>query len=436
MESPVPPRASCWGGIQWDAVENVFLDLFGGMGGLQAALNGGPVQVGPSTIIVVFETDAFCRALHVQRRSPGVFLSDEVGADKKAGSVLALVSEDCRRLRELRSLAPRLRHVQVCAGSPCQGFSVAGRGRGGDDPRSALIWTVMAVIATAHEMFAGTHVSVAYLLENVASMPDAQRDAISQVLGVQPQKVDAATVTPGTRERLFWASSGHVDIQPAEVPPFTVLEPGWCPAWEILSDARSGQVTRKFRTLLTPFGPGSPPECPLEFSRLPLSTYDERGLVFLPRGSPAALDRARRFVESAMRINTRDLKVKDSPVVLARTELVDWIHRRGGKEVLRPLSADERDRVLGFPPGWSRLQPSDEFTADDVDFHRLHVTGNAFAPPVVRQILGPVVEAIAARRPPPDVAPRLHPRSTSEWLVALRPNGRGAGPGAGRPRQG
>ena len=405
------------------------------MGGLQAALNGGPIQVGSSAVIVVFETDDFCRALHVQRRSPGVFLSNEVGADKKAGSVLALVSEDCRRLRELELLAPRLRHIQVCAGSPCQGFSVAGRGRGVDDPRSALIWTVMAVIATAQEIFAGTRVSVAYLLENVASMPDAQRDAISRVLGVQPQKVDAATVTPGTRERLFWASSGHVDIQPVDVPLLSVLDPGWRPGWEILNDARSGQVTRKFRTLLTPFGPGSPPECPLEFSRLPLSTYDERGLVFLPRGSPAALDQARRFVESAMRISTRDLKVRDSPVVLARTKLVEWIHCQGGKEVLRPLSADERERVLGFPSGWSALRPNDEFPADAVDFQRLYVTGNAFAPPVVRQILNPVVEAVAARRPPPDIAPRLHPRSTSEWLVALRPNEQGAGPGTRRPRR-
>ena len=65
------------------------------------------------------------------------------------------------------------------------------------------------------------------------------------------------------------------------------LSPGWAPLWSLL---KAPCQTERFRTLLRPFPPGQPTEFKdSTFWKLPLSTYDERGLVYPTSASAAEL---------------------------------------------------------------------------------------------------------------------------------------------------
>ena len=85
----------------------------------------------------------------------------------------------------------------IMAGSPCQGFSNAGKGLNFDDPRSKLYFVFEDVLR---------HYQPAYwLLENVV-MRQKWQDIISQRLGIKPIMIDSALVSAQTRKRLYWTN--------------------------------------------------------------------------------------------------------------------------------------------------------------------------------------------------------------------------------------
>jgi len=92
----------------------------------------------------------------------------------------------------------------ILGGSPCQGFSRAGKGLNWSDPRSQLFyWYVDAIRYLKPKWF---------LFENVKMKKDIQ-DAISYELGVEPILIDSALLSAQNRERLYWTNISDV-IQP------------------------------------------------------------------------------------------------------------------------------------------------------------------------------------------------------------------------------
>jgi site-specific DNA-cytosine methylase len=88
----------------------------------------------------------------------------------------------------------------LIGGSPCQGFSAAGRKFGTDDPRSVLIREYYRLIDELWPTW--------FLLENVP-MAKESRSEISEALGVQPIMIDSGLFVPQMRRRLYWA---NIDI--------------------------------------------------------------------------------------------------------------------------------------------------------------------------------------------------------------------------------
>ena len=387
------------------------------MDGLGVALKRGYTTEGAKsrTLVIQFEVDEYCRRLLSRKGRSRItsLLSCAADSAGQVGSVLALTDNDGRLLDEVVGGLPSLKHVHVVGGSPCQGFSAAGGRRGLADDRSVLVWVVPHIVAKLQARGRGNF-TVGFLLENVSSMTEEHRDGISRVMRVEPQAFDTASVSPCDRPRLFWSSAGHVEIMHEDVDPSAVLRPGWRPAWELAGDKRAEAVRRKFRTFLRPFGAGAPSECPVEFWRLPLSTYDERGLVFCPSAPSAMIDRAREFVHRSMRINTRDVRVSGSKALSERLRLARWIHAEGGDCVLRPLSGGERAVALGFEADDASLQDH-----EDVDFEALKVTGNAFSPKVVGQLLAPVIDAIVSGTKVPFVGEKLVALGREELVASM-----------------
>ena len=87
----------------------------------------------------------------------------------------------------------------MIGGSPCQDLSIGKQGRRGlEGDRSSLFWEYVRIWELLRPRW--------WILENVASMPKADRDTITQTLGVEPVLIDAALVSAQSRKRLFWTN--------------------------------------------------------------------------------------------------------------------------------------------------------------------------------------------------------------------------------------
>lgn len=89
----------------------------------------------------------------------------------------------------------------LIGGSPCQGFSVAGRKLNFDDPRSKLFFEYFKILDALYIR----NPSIKFLLENV-KMKKEWRDIISAYLGVEPVLINSALVSAQNRERYYWAN--------------------------------------------------------------------------------------------------------------------------------------------------------------------------------------------------------------------------------------
>ena len=85
----------------------------------------------------------------------------------------------------------------IMGGSPCQGFSVAGRGLNFDDPRSKLFFTFVDIVRHYRPKY--------FLLENVR-MKKEWRDVITEYMGMEPILIDSALVSAQSRKRLYWTN--------------------------------------------------------------------------------------------------------------------------------------------------------------------------------------------------------------------------------------
>jgi DNA (cytosine-5)-methyltransferase 3A len=100
---------------------------------------------------------------------------------------------DVREIKEKRDID------LLIGGSPCQDLSIAKKGRKGlDGDRSGLFWEYVRIRDLIKPKY--------FILENVASMPQKDKDIITEAMGVQPIMFNASLVSAQTRKRLFWTN--------------------------------------------------------------------------------------------------------------------------------------------------------------------------------------------------------------------------------------
>ena len=103
----------------------------------------------------------------------------------------------------------------LIGGSPCQGFSFAGRQLAFDDPRSALFFTYSDILNHIRSL----NPYVKFLMENV-KMKKEYLTAISEWLGVEPVFINSNLVSAQNRQRFYWTNwdfgqplDNHVSFQ-------------------------------------------------------------------------------------------------------------------------------------------------------------------------------------------------------------------------------
>lgn len=85
----------------------------------------------------------------------------------------------------------------LLGGSPCQGFSFAGKGLNFDDPRSKLFFEFVRLLKALKPKY--------FLLENV-NMKKEYQDVISDLLGCKPIDINSNRVSAQNRRRLYWTN--------------------------------------------------------------------------------------------------------------------------------------------------------------------------------------------------------------------------------------
>ncbi len=89
----------------------------------------------------------------------------------------------------------------LIGGSPCQGFSFAGKQLNFNDPRSKLFFEFVRILKECNPKY--------FLLENVRMKQEFQ-DIISEQLGVKPIMINSALVSAQSRNRLYWTNIPNI----------------------------------------------------------------------------------------------------------------------------------------------------------------------------------------------------------------------------------
>ena len=85
----------------------------------------------------------------------------------------------------------------LVGGSPCQGFSFAGKRANFNDPRSKLFFEYVRLLKEIKPKY--------FLLENV-KMNKKSENVISDLLGVKPVEINSNLVSAQNRKRLYWTN--------------------------------------------------------------------------------------------------------------------------------------------------------------------------------------------------------------------------------------
>lgn len=89
----------------------------------------------------------------------------------------------------------------LIGGSPCQGFSSAGKGLNFNDPRSILFFEYVRLLEKTKPKY--------FLLENV-NMKKEWQDVITSYIGVEPMFINSRLVSAQDRKRLYWTNIPNV----------------------------------------------------------------------------------------------------------------------------------------------------------------------------------------------------------------------------------
>ena len=93
----------------------------------------------------------------------------------------------------------------IFAGFPCQAWSVAGKQKGDNDPRGALVHTLINIWKAVKKK----NPDVKFLFENVR-MKKEFLDYINELFGVEPIRINSSLVSSQNRNRFYWTNIPNV----------------------------------------------------------------------------------------------------------------------------------------------------------------------------------------------------------------------------------
>jgi len=160
------------------------------------------VKIPPEGINVVSAFDGMsCLQIALQRLGIKVNNYFAIEIDKYAIQVTQANFQNTIQLGDITKVTKadfKGLHIHIYAGgSPCQGFSFAGKQLAFDDPRSKLFFEYVRLKNELQPDF--------FLLENV-DMKKEYLKIISEYVGIYPQNINSALVSAQNRSRNYWSN--------------------------------------------------------------------------------------------------------------------------------------------------------------------------------------------------------------------------------------
>lgn len=170
------------------------ISCFAGLGGAELALK----RVGIQAEIYAYEIDKYAEAVNRYNNPDSVFLGD---------------------ITKWKEHTEQIGQVDlIIGGSPCQDLSCAGKCAGLQGARSGLFYTFLEMIKYYKPRF--------FVLENVASMSEKNKNIITELMGVEPVMLNAALVSAQQRKRYFWTNIPTSELQDKGIVVKDILESG------------------------------------------------------------------------------------------------------------------------------------------------------------------------------------------------------------------
>jgi DNA-cytosine methyltransferase len=161
------------------------LSLFDGMSCGQIALD----QLGiPVNKYYAAEIDKYAIQIARKNYPDMIHLGDVCNVRTKHNALHAINEDGVGELHEIDLLI---------GGSPCQGFSFAGKQLNFDDPRSQLFFEYVRLLEALKPKY--------FLLENVKMKKESEQ-VITEILGVEPIEINSSLVSAQNRKRLYWTN--------------------------------------------------------------------------------------------------------------------------------------------------------------------------------------------------------------------------------------
>ena len=140
-----------------------------------------------------------CARVALDRAGIEVKSYTAVEIEKNAIAISTKNYPDIIRYADVRDFTTSRRVDLLIGGSPCQDLSIAKKDRKGlEGNRSGLFWEYVRIKKECNPKW--------FVLENVASMPKADKDIITKEMGVEPIMFNASLVSAQCRKRLFWTN--------------------------------------------------------------------------------------------------------------------------------------------------------------------------------------------------------------------------------------
>ena len=261
----------------------------------------------------------------------------------------------------------------LIGGSPCQGFSFAGKQLNFDDPRSKLFFVYVDIL----NYIRSVNPNVKFLLENV-KMKKEYEAIISEQLGVQPIEINSNLVSAQNRKRLYWTNIAGV-MQPEDMGVYLkdILQEEVDEKYYLSDKGLSGMLARKERNADKGNGFG------VQF----ISNEPEKANTVLQRYYKDCKDNALCVVGKFKKNYLQVTGGFDSDNRFCYAEGKHNTLIASGRDKTGVLLTDKRIRRL-TPIECERLQTvPDNYTAAASDTQRYRMLGNGWTVEVIKHIL-------------------------------------------------
>jgi len=258
----------------------------------------------------------------------------------------------------------------IMGGSPCQGFSFAGKQLAFDDPRSALFFEFVRCVKELKPKY--------FLLENVR-MKKEYLDVISEYMGVEPIMINSALVSAQNRVRYYWTNIPGIE-QPEQrsIVLRDILEDGfdserdksYCIDANYYKGASVEQYKKKCRRQLV----NKAIKIDKEKKQLTIKEATKKGYTTIEDGDCFDMT----FPNSKTR-RGRNMKDKSNCLTAANYDYMRYEHSEEDKEVYwRKLTPVECERLQTVP---------DNYTNHVSNTQRYKMLGNGWTIEVITHIL-------------------------------------------------